>query len=455
MRKKSIFWFFISVLVFFILILIAICILFIVNDFSFSEYLDRLPSILKQLIREPLFWIFLSIPYFIIRLIRFWILGFRSGGFTRFSKRFGYSFALPVILIILLIRWSVWHQNSEEFDYDWDKSVYNQADSSQLFHLSDQRIRGMHVFGKIDSTKLQKLVPGNIEHIVLVPYAYQEDYNTPDLSYGSASGTRRDSIYNTYINVSERKGLKVIFKPHIWITNPSDGKWRADIEMENEEAWKEWETRYESFILHFAALSERYKLPYFCIGNEYHISTRDRPEFWTSLIQKIRKVYTGKLTYGANWDREYLDISFWNELDYIGIQAYFPLADKNYPSYSEVNVGWDKHLQEIDSISEIYGKKVIFTELGYKSTPDAAQYPWGWESFAENIFQQISTRTQSYCYQAFFEKVWPKEWMAGVMVWQWQTSGRDNDKNHNFTPEGKPAFNEIAKGFYSDPIQLN
>ena len=158
-------------------------------------------------------------------------------------------------------------------------------------------------------------------------------------------------------------------------------------------------------------------------------------------------MYSGKITYGANWDREYKEINFWDKLDYIGIQAYFPLSDKNYPDYREIRGGWNNHLTEIDSISRLYNKEVIFTELGYKSTPDAARYPWGWENFSENIFQRISTKTQAYCYQAFFEKIWTQDWMAGVMIWQWQTSDRDNDGNHNFTPEGKPAFNELAKGF--------
>ncbi len=310
----------------------------------------------------------------------------------------------------------------------------------------------MHVFGRIDSSRIQEMIPANVEHLVLVPYANQEDYNSSEISFGRRSGSGRDSLYTSYIQACKPVGIEIIIKPHIWITNPSDGKWRADIEMESEEEWQKWESQYERFILHFAELSEQNQLSHFCIGNEYYISTKNRPEFWISLIEKVRDIYSGKLTYGANWDREYKEITFWDKLDYIGIQAYFPLANKNYPEYQEILNGWDDHLLEIDSISTAFDRKVIFTELGYKSTPDAARYPWGWENFKENIFQRISTKTQAYCYQAFFEKVWMQEWMAGIMIWQWQTSDRDNDANHNFTPEGKPAFNELAKGFLLEEI---
>ena len=445
MSKKRILWYCVSLLISFVLVLVGIAILFIVNDFSLSEYFDRLPNIIRQFAREPLFWIFISLPYLVIRLIKFWIRGYKKGGFKKLAKRFTYSFVLPAVTIILLARLSIWHQNSEEFDYQWDETAYNPADSSQRYHLADQKVRGMHVFGGIDSTRLQKIIPANIEHIVLVPYAYQEDYNSPELN--GTRNTRRDSLYSKYIDASKKRGLEIIIKPHVWITSPSDGKWRADIEMSNEEEWREWESRYEDFILYWAEVSERHNLPYFCIGNEFYVSTTQRPQFWSSLITKVRNVYSGKLTYGANWDQEYKEITFWDKLDFIGIQAYFPLADKNYPEYDEVNKGWDSHLIEIDSISKTFDKQVIFTELGYKSTPDAARYPWGWENFSENIFQRISTQTQTYCYQAFFEKAWRQEWMAGAMIWQWQTGDRDNEGNHNFTPEGKPAFNELAKGF--------
>ncbi|MEP0985307.1 hypothetical protein [Ekhidna sp.] len=449
MSKKRILWFLASILICFILALIAIGILFFVNDFSFLEYMNRLPAIVRQFIREPLFWIFLSLPYLIIRLIKFWINGFKRGGLKLFAKRFGYSFILPTVTVILLVRWSIWHQNSERFDYKWDETAFNTSETSQLYHLSDQKIRGMHVFGRLDSARLRKITPANIEHVTLVPYANQEDYNS-ELSFDSERISRRDSAYSSSIKLCRTLGMEVIIKPHIWISSPSDGKWRADIEMDSEEKWQDWEAKYEEFILHYAALSEKHQLPYFCIGNEYYLSTTKRPKYWISLIAKVRNVYSGKLTYGANWDREFKEITFWNELDYIGIQAYFPLADKNYPKYEEVQNGWNTHLPEVDSISKVFDKKVIFTELGYKSTPDAARYPWGWENFSENIFQRISTKTQAHCYQAFFEKVWNQEWMAGVMIWQWQTSARDNDSNHNFTPEGKPAFNELAKGFNLD-----
>lgn len=49
------------------------------------------------------------------------------------------------------------------------------------------------------------------------------------------------------------------------------------------------------------------------------------------LIRQIRRVYHGPLTYAANWSGEYKQIRFWDALDYVGIQAYFPLRHGRQP----------------------------------------------------------------------------------------------------------------------------
>ena len=59
----------------------------------------------------------------------------------------------------------------------------------------------------------------------------------------------------------------------------------------------------------------------FAVGTELKAFAKKRPEFWKQLIQKVRTVYSGPLTYAANWD-EYHEISFWQDLDYIGCLLY-------------------------------------------------------------------------------------------------------------------------------------
>jgi hypothetical protein len=119
-----------------------------------------------------------------------------------------------------------------------------------------------------------------------------------------------------------------------------------------------------------------------------------------------------------------------------------------HPTTKQVSKGWKKYFSSLESIHKKFDKKILFTELGYKSTADSAIEPWGWIDYSSNLYKPVSTETQANCYEAFFQTVWKKEWFAGVHIWQWHTSDKDGGKdNLDFTPRKKPAENMIAKGF--------
>jgi len=47
-------------------------------------------------------------------------------------------------------------------------------------------------------------------------------------------------------------------------------------------------------------------------------------EEWRNLVWEVRTVFSGRVTYAANFD-EYTDVTWWPYLDVMGINAYFPL----------------------------------------------------------------------------------------------------------------------------------
>lgn len=111
---------------------------------------------------------------------------------------------------------------------------------------------------------------------------------------------------------------------------------------------------------------------------------------WRELIGRTREVYSGALTYAANFD-QYRDVGFWEELDLIGINAYFPLRERDLPV--EVTGGrvdlfasrWSTILQEIDGFRRqqgIPGHRVLFTELGYVRRANCTIQPWAAHGFA-------------------------------------------------------------------------
>ncbi len=128
--------------------------------------------------------------------------------------------------------------------------------------------------------------------------------------------------------------------------------------MDSEENWKILEDSYQSFILTYAKSAEEMKAEILCIGTELEKFVAKRPEYWRKLIKEIRKVYNGKLTYAANWD-EFKRVTFWGELDFIGVDAYFPLSEEKSPTVIDFEKGWQPHKKEIMNIQKQYNRNSI------------------------------------------------------------------------------------------------
>lgn len=324
---------------------------------------------------------------------------------------------------------------------------------SKIVVSSEEKQRGVHVFGRIDSMGLVELEALNAEWITLVPYAGQTDVDSPEVRFSRSNDPERMKRQNerwiSAITRAHDAGFNVFLKPHIWIRNPSDGKWRSDIYFEDEEEWNTWKTSYKNFILHYAKMAQEANVEMFCIGTEFTKLSMEKPDFWREIIKEVKLVYSGKLTYAANWYEEYESVSFWEELDFIGIQAYFPISKNNTPSVSDLNEAWKSKIDHFVQQSELYEKPILFTELGYKSTTDATVTPWEWVDYMNDSKYELSYETQVNAYTALFETIWDEDWFAGIHLWQWRTDGRERGDRHkiDFSPKGKPAEAIITEGF--------
>jgi len=252
------------------------------------------------------------------------------------------------------------------------------------------------------------------------PFAWQPDIYGPELHLNNDRawwGEADKGIIHT-TQLAKSKNIKTMLKPHIWL-RVSDGKWRSDLEMKTDADWNTWFDNYETMIMHYATLAERLDIEALCIGTELYQTTKQHPEKWVDLISNIREVYSGELTYAANWYKEFEEIEFWDQLDYIGIQAYFPLSNKDKPSKNEILNNWKKHKQSMYQVAEKFNKKIVFTEIGYKNTADSAREPWSWPQNLDKESVTQSNETQVALYQAMFESLYHEEWVDGFFIWKW------------------------------------
>jgi hypothetical protein len=111
---------------------------------------------------------------------------------------------------------------------------------------------------------------------------------------------------------------------------------------------------------------------------------------WRRLIEEVRQVYSGKVTYAANFD-QVEHVGFWDALDFIGVNAYFPLRDRLEPDAASGDMPgqflerWREILARLDALRAELGersKPVLVTELGYTSRRGSTLQPWAGSGFA-------------------------------------------------------------------------
>lgn len=285
----------------------------------------------------------------------------------------------------------------------------------------------------------------NANHAAVMPFGFIRDISSPEITFDTDrqwfGETKTGAIQ--YIEMLHKNSIKVMVKPQIWIWK---GEFTGTLTMKTEEDWVKLESAYDTFILTYAEMAEEANAEIFCIGTELEQFVKNRPDYWRELIKKVRKVYKGKLTYAANWD-EYSRTPFWENVDYIGIDAYFPLSEEKTPSVEMLKKGWQRWKIKIKELSLAKNKPVLFTEFGYRSMDFTAKKPW----LVDRNEEQVNLDGQSNALKAVFEEFWNEDWFAGGYFWKWfmhhEKAGGDQD--NRFTPQNKPAGQVITE-FYKN-----
>lgn len=365
--------------------------------------------------------------------------------------------SLLVISILLLASIGVYLSSSKPSELP---SVINIP-----LHLKHRGVCWVGGPRKINTSDISQIASLGVNWISQTPFGWQSGHDSPEIRGMHQTdnqgwwGERNEGLKTT-TELARKQGIKTILKPHIWLRDEG-GKWRGEIAMKSEADWKEWFSAYEQFILHYAKLAEAAQMEMLCIGTELHQTCVQREADWRALIKKIRGVYSGKLTYAANFANEYEEVAFWDELDYIGVQAYFPITDSHTPDIESLNKGWDKHLATLQRFSNKFQKPILFTEIGYKSTKNAGITPWEWpqQVSREERASLYSEENQALLYESMMEKVMAAPFIAGIHIWKWypnyeerqqRTKQRNQDYiDIDFTPQGKLAEEVMGKWFKS------
>lgn len=240
-------------------------------------------------------------------------------------------------------------------------------------------------------------------------------------------------------------GMKVLLKPMLDV---KDGTWRAYINPSDPDLWF---ANYTSFIATFADIAQEKNVEMLSIGCEFnYLESPTHTARWTNLISTIRSRYTGKLTYAANHSPlngigGYQAVPWWDQLDYIGIDAYFALTSRYNPTQAQLDAAWQNIANTIESwlLSSYPDKKVIFTEIGYRSLNGANRWPWDY-----SITGSVDLQEQVDCYEAVFNVLSSRSWWHGAFWWNWETNpNAGGTSDTGFTPQNKPVESVLALNY--------
>ena len=302
---------------------------------------------------------------------------------------------------------------------------------------------------ELSDCNISDLAACGVTHVSLNPFGWMGAPDSPEVGFSTHRNSNSrgrwwgesDEGLKQYAAKAHEHGMQVMLRPHIWLTNTTDrsGKedlWLGDVDFPSEEEWAQWFEGYSLFALHYARIAEEAQIEWYSIGAELTRSTVDHPKEWRALIARIRTIYHGKLLYSANWWEEVENITFWDDLDAIGVQAYYPLTEKENPTTEELQAAWEPRLEMLTALAQKFDRPVILTEIGYKSTSDAVARPWEWQGNGTT-----DPELQARAYQATFEAISKYAAISGTYWWKYHA-----DDCAGLTP-GKPLSPRRARAF--------
>ncbi len=227
---------------------------------------------------------------------------------------------------------------------------------------------------------LDELKSLGVNSIAIHPYAQIE--NDGQVRFRVVDANRHITIP---LDWARDRRMSVMLIPHIAYWG-SKFLWRGEINFQTAAEWDRFFSEYENWIVQMAQIAEAHGAATFCVGLEFTYAQKfdDR---WRKIIAAVRKVYQGKLTYGGNWD-SFQEVKFWDDLDYVGVLAYFPLTKTPNPSAAEIATAWNKRCTELTAFSNAHqNKKFLFVEIGYNESAWAAAEPWAFKAGGVNAVE--------------------------------------------------------------------
>jgi len=346
-------------------------------------------------------------------------------------------------LLALEAEWNIYLQKRFDSNEQSKRLTSNEPLTSYLkgFNFAHEGYRIYNGYGsQLAKQSLDRLQQIGTNAIAIVPYSFMRNPNVPRplLIDHRAGGENDESVLFSHYE-AKIMGMHTMLKPQIWLRN----SWPGDIKMNSEREWNTFFDYYYRWMRHYALLAEINGFDSLCLGVEFAKATLAKEQEWRQLIHQIRGIYSGPITYAANWGDEFEQLKFWDALDFIGLNCYYPLSKEKQVSKRTLKKSFTSVMNKIEKVSKQYNKPIVFTEIGFRSVEKTWANPH--ESTNGRAFNE---QNQSLAYEVIFECIEDKDWCKGILWWKWPSYLEyGGAENTGFAPAGKEAETVVKEWF--------
>lgn len=286
--------------------------------------------------------------------------------------------------------------------------------------------------GREAERSMSEMARLGVNWVTLALAVDQSDAQSTEIDFGAPPTVTDEEVRNA-VRLARSHGLKVCLKP---VVNCADGTWRAYIgflepDVPGEPTWGQWFRSYTAFILHYAVLAEQMGVEMFCVGCEM-VRSDAQEELWRELIDRVRRVYSGLVTY--NCDKYQEDrLGWWDAVDVISSSGYYPGGT------------WQSHLDRIQEVVERHGKPFCFLEAGCPSRTGSPDRPNDW-----GLPGEPDEGAQASYLQEMFQQCSERPWVGGFMLWDWPARlyhPEDAARNDDYCMYAKAGARVVARAY--------
>ena len=184
----------------------------------------------------------------------------------------------------------------------------------------------------------------------------------------------------------------------------------ARLDVTSEADWQAWWRGCRRYVLHHALLAAWAGSDLYSVGVELS-KTLCREAEWRELIAAVRLLFPGALTYSGNWNGDLETAGFWDRLDYVGVDAYFPLATSPEARQEDLERGARQVVDRLAAAARRTGKPLLLTEVGFPAHRGAWVQP-------HTEGGAYSEEDQARAYEALLGALGRRPWLAGTFFWK-------------------------------------